>query len=370
MAFACKPQRRPPSRCTATAAPPTLPGERLSSAERSVDVAAAAAASGLGHANTMPVGVAVDRLFAEGVCAFARGQMVEAEAAFERAAQIAAMSDEQTPEMRAVEDAATERIRLCRTDTSAVAVEIAAVAAASSRGSKAHRRGNHCEALRQYDKALAQAANLMWTCRKAGDSPKEEFMQRRMVSLLSNRAAVHLSLQNYCAAEADSRAVLAAAPDHRVARDCLSSVRRRQTRADAAAGVKASSRDTHTPGSSRGGGAFPRPEPPKVTRPPQRCDPAALAILAEEHVRAKKAGFRPDVIQTVHTDNSERWLSNRTSDTGTRKQPAAPPVPVRVRAVTRPLSAPTSTCRVPRRQPCTATSRSGRVVDLEGEFDV
>eukprot|EP01044_Picomonas_judraskeda_P026837 COSAG03_NODE_8304_length_815_cov_1.650838_1_plen_149_part_10 len=51
-------------------------------AECGEDVAAAAAASALERPGSAPANVTVDRLFATGVCAFARGQIAEAEAAF------------------------------------------------------------------------------------------------------------------------------------------------------------------------------------------------------------------------------------------------------------------------------------------------
>ena len=379
MAFARRPtDYRPPSRSTTISATQPLRSDltQRSAAERGVDAAAAAAASSLGRPGSAPANVTVDRLFAEGVCAFARGRIDDSEAAFERAAQIAGMSDE--PQMRAVEDAATERLRALRADASAVAVEIQAVAAARSRGSSAHRRGEHSEALRQYDKALSQAAQLMWTCRKAGDSPKEQAMQARMVSLLANRAAVHLSLHNFAAAEADSRAVLAAEPHHRVARDNLSAVRRNRTHADADAFMAGERR--HTPGSSRGGGAFPRPAPPQPVVPPQRRDPHAAASAAEEHVRAKKAGFSRQVIESEHCDNSERWRhskSSRSSSTTSNK------VPLRSSRSSNAKSGsgnsgdtlavrkdPSAGRRARQAHERTATTRSGQVIDLEKDFDL
>lgn len=363
MAFARRPAGRPPNRPTAIASVAELPTERTgrNAAERGVDVAAAAAASGLGRPGSAPASVSVDRLFATGVSAFARGRIAESEAAFERASQIASMSDE--PEMRAVEDAATERLRMLRRDASAVAVEIKMVAAARQRGSRAHRRGEHSEALRQYDKALSQAAQLMWTCRKAGDSPKEQDMQTRMVTLLANRAAVHLSLRNFAAAEADARAVLAAAPDHRVARDCLSSVHRNRTR-DAAVDVLTGGQTLQAPGSSRAGGAFPRPAPPQPTVPPQRQDPHASASAVDERVRAKKAGFNKHVIQAEHVNNSERWLVSSRNGKSTRR-------PCRVSSPVGEQKTSLSVCSATQmRQPSRiAASRRGRLVDLEKDFD-
>lgn len=366
MAFARRPAGRPPNRLTSVAPVAELPSERTgrSAAERTVDVVAAAAASGLGRPGSAPASVSVDRLFAAGVSAFARGQITDSEAAFEHASKIASLSDE--PAMRAVEDAATERLRILRADASAVAVEINAVLAAQRRGSRAHSRGKHSEALRQYDMALSQAAQLMWTCRKAGDSPKEHDMQRRMVTLLANRAAVHRCLCNFAAAEADARAVLAAVPNHRVARDCLSTVKRNRARADA---VEIRGVNHGAPGSSRGGGAFPRPSPPEPTVPPQRRDPHAAETAAEERVRAKKAGFRPQVIQAEHCDNSDRWLASSRTGQDARQ-------PARCNAscaadVDNTRTVRTSNAARPRERKCSrmAATRRGRLVDLERDFD-
>lgn len=360
MAFARRPAGRPPTRPTTVSSLLDLRSQRTgrNAAECGEDVAAAAAASALQRPGSAPANVTVDRLFATGVCAFARGQIAESEAAFERASQIARMSDE--PEMRAVEKASVERLRLLRTDASAVRVEIKAVEAARRRGSRAHRRGEHTEALRQYDKALSQAAQLMWTCRKAGDSPKETAMQARMQTLLANRAAVHLSLRNFAAAEADARAVLAATPDHRVARACLSAIQQNRTRNDA------TGERIHAHGSSRAGGAFPRPAAPEPTVPPQRRDPHGAATAAEERARAKKAGFSKQVIQAEHCSNSDRWLvssqpgeyaSQSFSGRGTAGDQKSP-------------SGPASQLR--RRERATSrmgTTRCGRLIDLEKDFD-
>ena len=365
MAFARRAAGQPPVRPTTVSSLLDLPSERTgrTAAERGVDVAAAAAASGLGRPGSAPANVAVDRLFATGVSAFARGQIAESEAAFERASQIAGMSDD--PEMRAVEAAAMERLRLLHVDASAVRVEIKAVAAARRRGSRAHRRGEHSEALRQYDKALSQAAQLMWTCRKAGDSPKEEDMQARMQVLLANRAAVHLSLHNFAAAEADARAVLAAAPDHRVARDCLSAVKRNRTRTDAAIDSLAAGEKGHAPG-----GAFPRPAPPQPTVPPQRRNPHGTATAVEEHVRAKKAGFSKQVIQAEHCNNSERWLASTRTGNKTRLSPALGDRRTAAGMKTSQSVLRTSQMRRCERVTCKlGATRQGRAVDLERDFD-
>lgn len=190
-------------------------------------------------------------------------------------------------------------------------------------------------------------------------------MQARMQALLANRAAVHLSLRNFAAAEADSRAVLAAAPDHRVARDCLSAVKRNRTRTDAAADSLGAGERSHAPG-----GAFPRPAPPQPTVPPQRRNPHGTATAVEEHVRAKKSGFSKQVIQAEHCNNSERWLestrtvinSGRPSGSGDRrtagdkKYSPTVPRPSQVRRRER------ATCNM-------GATRRGRAVDLEKDFD-
>ena len=363
MSFAARPvEGRPAVRRTSTAAAPAGLRERGSARDRATGTAAAAAAAGLGRPGSAPAGIAVDRLFAEGVNAFARGRVDDAEQAFERAARIAGMSEE--PEMRAVERAASERLRVLRVDASAIATEVARVKGAGARGNRALRRGDHCEALRQYDKALSQAAVLVWTCRKLGDTATENSIKRRMTTMLVNRAACHLSLQHFAAAEADSLAVLSAEPTHRVARDCMASVARRRQQEtagpdEASAEAKAAAKALHTPGSSRGGGAMPKPAPTKAAQPPQRRKPKGKTAIAEATVRAKAAGWASGAIQAEHADNSDRLLRARAQRLYAREEEAAQPSIELVDAGALMRSA----------RQRSATRQRRRSFDLEADFD-
>ena len=187
-------------------------------------------------------------------------------------------------------------------------------------------------------------------------------MQARMQTLLANRAAVHLSLCNFAAAEADARAVLAATPDHRVARACLSAVQRNRTRNDA------TREGVHAHGSSRVGGAFPRPAPPQPTVPPQRRDPHGAATAAEERVRAKKAGFSKQVIQAEHCSNSDRWLASSQPGENARQSSSSG----RGTAGDQNISPSGPASQLRRRERTTSrmgTTRCGRLIDLEKDFD-
>ena len=94
-------------------------------------------------------------------------------------------------------------------------------------GNLARRNGEHAEAIRCYDRALADVAGLVWKCRAVGVD-MEVSMKKARVALLTNRAQSHLAMSHLDEAASDARAALSADKGQRIARLCIVAVKKQE----------------------------------------------------------------------------------------------------------------------------------------------
>jgi tetratricopeptide (TPR) repeat protein len=292
-----------------------------------------------------------DGLFSRGVGEFARGEFNAAEATFSRAAASAAAVG--GAEAEVVGKAAADRLRGLRTDKNIVIEECKAVVRSQKRGNTSRQRGEHSQAVRAYDSALGRAARLVWSCRQYGsmDEAGEEQMNRRVISMLCNRAASQLSLGQLDAAASDARAALAADPEQRVARLCLQEVAVRRRGGDATG--------------RRGGGAaggWPRPTLPPPSTPPQRC---------RHPVGGGEGGARPRSSRRRSASAGRRrqlgsggggGRASRAAEAGAEVVPA----PARSRKQSVTLSSPSPTSPPPQQQPGASAATAGSAAAAAG----